>query len=63
MFDIDKFLRQAVAMGASDVHMHTGEHPAMRKDGSIIKVNLPELTEEDMKGVCETILPEHLKEN
>ena len=63
MFDIDTFLKQAVSMGASDVHLHTGEHPAIRKDGTIIKINLPELTEDDMKSVCETMLPEHLKES
>ena len=61
MFDIDTFLKQAVSMGASDVHLHTGEHPAIRKDGTIIKINLPELTEDDMKDTCLTLLPEHLR--
>ena len=61
MFDIDKFLRQTVAMGASDMHLHVGEYPAIRRDGAMIKINMPRITDEDMKQICHDIAPEHLK--
>ena len=34
-FDIDGFLKKAVAIGASYVHLRVEEHPAIRKDGKI----------------------------
>ena len=62
MFDIDNFLKQAVGMGASDMHMHSGERPTVRRDGFIVKINLPQLTEEDMIDICRYLVPKHLKE-
>lgn len=62
MFDIDTFLRQAVAMGASDIHLHVGEHPAVRRDGAMIKINMPKISDEDMKETCRYMAPEHIKD-
>lgn len=61
MFDIDTFLKQVVAMGASDIHLHVDEYPAIRRDGAIVKINLPKLTEGDIKHICVTMAPEHIK--
>lgn len=36
-FDIEDFLRKAVSIAASDVHLAVGEHPTVRKDGKILK--------------------------
>lgn len=61
-FDIESFLRKAVAIGASDVHLQANEHPVVRVDGKITKVNMPILTEEDLVNIYETLLPNHFTE-
>lgn len=60
--DIESFLRKAVAIGASDVHLQANEHPVVRVDGKITKVNMPILTEEDLVNIYETLLPNHFAE-
>lgn len=60
-FDIDTFLKQAVAIGASDVHLRVGEHPILRKDGKIIKVDMPKITDEDMDLAVEKTVPDSVK--
>ena len=62
-FDIMTFLKQAIVQKASDVHIRVGEHPAMRIAGTIVKFNLPALTEEDMNNVCKAIAPDKYKNN
>ncbi len=61
-FFIDDFLRQAVSVGASDIHLSVGERPAIRVAGQIMRINLPPLTEQDINFVIKTISPEHLKD-
>lgn len=56
-FDINKFLAKAVSIGASDVHLRSGERPVIRKDGKIIKVDLPKLTEDDLINIVNIIVP------
>lgn len=56
-FDINDFLKKAVAMGASDVHLKVGEHPVIRKEGKIVKIDLPELKDNDIQNVINTIVP------
>jgi len=58
-FDIEAFLKKAVAIGASDIHLQVGEYPVVRIDGKITKVNMPMLTESDLALVYETLLPKH----
>ncbi|MBP3925132.1 PilT/PilU family type 4a pilus ATPase [bacterium] len=60
-FDIITFLKKAVSIGASDVHLQVGEHPSLRMDGKIVKVDLPVLVEDDIAGAFELLLPEHFK--
>lgn len=62
-FNIVTFLKHAVAQKASDIHLHVGEHPAMRIDSKITKFNLPKLTAEDMRNACLTIMPEKFKKD
>ena len=62
-FDIIDFLKQAVSINASDVHLHVGEHPSIRRDGKIIKIDLPILTEDDLANVCDVLAPLHVKNN
>lgn len=60
-FDINSFLASAVAKGASDIHLMVGEHPAIRKDGKIIKIGMPKLTEEDVTGVINFVVPKNFR--
>ena len=60
-FDIISFLKKAVAIGASDVHLQADEHPVVRIDGKIVKVDMPELTEQDLLRTCEILVPEHVQ--
>ena len=61
-FYIDDFLRQAVTVGASDIHLMVGERPAIRVAGKIMRINLPPLTEDDLMQTIDKISPEHLKD-
>lgn len=63
VFDIFTFLKKAVAIGASDVHLQVEEHPVLRVDGKILKVDMPLLTQEDIEDACGAMLPNHFLEN
>jgi len=56
-FDIEAFLERAVAIGASDIHLSVNEYPAIRKDGKIIKIKMPILTETDIDEAYGALLP------
>ena len=63
-FDIIEFLRNIVAIGASDAHLYVEEYPCMRKDGEIFKfTEMPTLTDDDLNRSLETLVPKHLKSN
>ena len=61
LFDINNFLKKAVAMGASDIHLKIGEHPVIRKEGKIIKIDMPKLTDEDVQNVLNVTVPKNFK--
>lgn len=56
-FDINSFLQKAVSIGASDVHLRVDEHPIVRKDGKIIKIDMPKLTEDDISNITNIMVP------
>lgn len=60
-FDINSFLKKAVSIGASDVHLRAEERPVIRKDGKIIKIDMPPLTEENINEVIATLVPKTAK--
>lgn len=60
-FNILTFLKKAVAIGASDVHLQVDEHPVIRIDGKITKVDMPILTEDDIALAYDILLPTHFK--
>ncbi len=62
VFDVIEFLKRAVSIGASDVHLHVGEHPVVRRDGKIIKIDMPVLSEIDIKNACVTLAPQHFED-
>lgn len=61
-FYIEDFLRQAVSVGASDIHLSEGERPAIRVSGQIMRINVPALTSEDIEFVIRTVSPQNLKD-
>lgn len=63
MFDINNFLKKAVAIEASDIHLHVEESPLVRKNGSIMKTTLPILTETDLEKAFKIIAPEKYRNN
>lgn len=56
-FDINSFLEKAISIGASDVHLRVDEHPIVRKDGKIIKIDMPKLTEDDISNITNLMVP------
>lgn len=60
-FDIDDFLSKSISIGASDVHIRADERPIIRKDGKIVKVDMPKLTEEDLTSIINKILPKNIR--
>jgi len=60
-FEINAFLKKAVSIGASDVHLRADEHPIVRKDGKIIKIDMPALSEDDITEVISVIIPKAIK--
>lgn len=60
-FDIDAFLAKAISIGASDVHLRVDEHPIVRKDGKIIKIDMPKLTEDDLISIVNVLVPKTVK--
>lgn len=63
MFDINNFLAKAVAIEASDIHLHVEEPPLIRKNGSIMKTSVPSLTMEDLERAFKQIAPEKYRNN
>ncbi len=59
--DIVKFLTEAVEKGASDIHLRTDEPPALRKNGKIFKTKLEPLSEAEIFGIIDTIVPHSIK--
>ena len=60
MFNINQFLRSAVATGASDEHLKVGHAPYIRKNGFIMKTNLEPLTKEALEIAVREIAPTSL---
>lgn len=56
-FNISSFLAKAISIGASDVHLRVDDFPIIRKDGKIIKVDMPKLTEDDLAIAINVMVP------
>ncbi len=61
-FYIDQFLRQAVAAGASDIHISEGQPPAIRVAGQMRRIDMPPISSDDMDMTVRTIAPAHLQD-
>lgn len=60
-FKIDTFLEKAVKSDASDVHLKVGDRPMLRRDGVILKIDMPPLTSEDLKSIVNHVVPDFIK--
>lgn len=60
-FDINNFLGKAVTIGASDVHLRANEHPVIRKNGKIVRIDMPRLTEADINNIINVIVPKTVR--
>ena len=56
-FDFNDFLKKVANMNVSDIHLLQNEHPMLRINNKITKINMPQLTKEDMYSICKQILP------
>lgn len=61
-FRLDAFLEKAVKSDVSDVHLKVGERPMVRRDGVILKLDLPVIEKGDMDYIINEIIPDFLKE-
>ena len=61
-FNIIQFLRNAVALGASDEHLKVGQVPYIRKNGFIKKTNAAVLTKEDIDNAILEIAPTAIRD-
>jgi hypothetical protein len=53
------YLRHAVEMGASDLHLKVGNVPFIRVDGALQPTEFPEMEPEDTVSVANELMPEH----
>jgi twitching motility protein PilT len=54
--DLNPLLRNAVVLGASDIHLKLGQPPILRRDGSLGPMEgAPALSEDDLRSVLETV--------
>ena len=60
MSSIHELLQQAVASGASDVHITAGQRPIIRVDGRLIETEFEPLTAEDTTLVVQELAPAHV---
>ena len=60
-FDIIKFLRSAVATGASDEHLRVGHSPYLRINGFVKRTNMPIITLEDLEKSVLKLAPASVK--
>jgi twitching motility protein PilT len=52
-----------VQQGASDVHLKVGRPPTLRVDGHMVSLEMPPLTQEDLRSLAEQIMaPKNIKE-
>ena len=60
-FDFENFLKQIVEMDVSDIHLRVDEVPVVRKNGMMIKTNIPPLTKSTLDNIVDDVFPEYMK--
>ena len=59
---LQNILAKAVAEGASDVHLKSGESPFFRVRGDLVKSEFPAMSVDELKHAVSEIIPKHLRE-
>ncbi len=59
--DVKEVLRVMVDAQASDLHIKSGSPPGLRVDGKLSPADVPPLTEADMIGIAEALVPPRLR--
>jgi twitching motility protein PilT len=59
-FDIAELLKFATDQKCSDIHLRVGSCPMVRRDGIMVKTDLPPLSKEDMQFIAKVTMPEKL---
>jgi twitching motility protein PilT len=57
--DLDSVLMHAVTLGASDVHLKFGQPPVVRREGSLERLELPQLDWKALADVLDTVTAPH----
>ncbi len=60
-FNIIEFLTKSVFQNVSDIHLRQGEHPMVRRNGLIEKVDHSILDETNFDNIIQTIMPHRVK--
>lgn len=60
MFQIDDFLKSAVEIHASDIHLKVGQKPFIRLHNQLRAIDHPLLTHTDLQEAIQHVLPPHL---
>lgn len=60
--NIQDILRIMITQGASDLHLKAGSSPYIRKDGCLVKTDLPSIDSKALAAIVGQILPAHLRE-
>ena len=62
-FDYKSILQNMIQQGASDVHLKVGRPPTLRVDGHMVSLEMPPLTQDDLRSLAEQIMaPKNIKE-
>lgn len=61
MITLHQLLKAAVKQGASDLHVVAGSAPVLRVDGRIVRVKAPDLTADQVRQICYSILTDAQK--
>ena len=62
-FDYKSILHNMIQQGASDVHLKVGRPPTLRVDGHMVSLEMPPLTQDDLRSLAEQIMaPKNIKE-
>lgn len=56
MINLQQLLKAVIEQKASDLHLVVGSPPALRVNGKIVRVRHPDLTPEDTKSLCYSVL-------
>src|ERR1044072_3576803 len=61
MITLHQLLKAAVKQGASDLHIVAGSPPGLRVGGGIVRVKSPDLTSDQTRTTCYSILTDSQK--